>query len=61
MTPIEKLADDHWQWTKGLIESLEGDPHINIKTLEYIYKTAMIHGYKHGVADERQFKCDTRT
>ena len=33
----ERLADEHWAWL--------------MKLLEYVYKSAFIHGYKHGKED----------
>jgi len=35
----KKLADEHWEWLS--------------KLLEYVYKTAFIHGYKHGQEDKK--------
>jgi hypothetical protein len=35
----ENLAEQHWFWLKVL--------------LEYLYKTAFIHGYKHGQEDAK--------
>jgi len=40
----KKLADEHWDWFG--------------KTIEMIYKDAMIHGYKHGVEDTVDFDLD---
>lgn len=66
MADIEKLAQEHWDWVEGLLESQCRDgewglidysvrPKISnpsIKPIvEYLYKTAFIHGYKHGVED----------
>jgi hypothetical protein len=38
----EKLADEHWEWIKVL--------------LEYLYKTAFQHGYKHAKEEEKTRK-----
>jgi len=54
-TPKE-LADQHWTWVEGLWESLPIDATFGITTMEYIYKTAMIHGYKHGYEDAMKEK-----
>lgn len=45
-TSAEKLADEHWKWLE--------------KLLEYVYKTAFIHGYKHGVDDTESKSVDRR-
>lgn len=48
----ERLAEDHWEWIEGLWESLPaGAVFGGLVTTEYLYKTAFIHGYKHGVKD----------
>jgi len=48
MTTPKELADQHWTWVEGLLDSLPGDGLFGIATMEYLYTTAMIHGYKHG-------------
>lgn len=48
MKTPEQLAEEHWEWVKGLIKSSSCD--YTDETLEYIYTTAFIHGYKHGLA-----------
>jgi hypothetical protein len=42
----EKLANDHWEYVKEtlIVHSAE-----NIEIAEYHYKTAFVHGFKHGV------------
>ena len=47
-TPTE-LADEYWEWLEGLWESLPDGATFEITTIEYLYKTAFVHGYKHGV------------
>jgi len=55
----EKLAEAHWQYVKEALETVmphdtEEDKKINEEVLDIIgfhYKTAFIHGYKHGVED----------
>jgi len=37
MSRGRELADEHWEWLG--------------KLLEYTYKTAFVHGYKHGKED----------
>jgi len=38
MAEATSLADEHWDWLG--------------KLLEYLYKSAFIHGYKHGTEKE---------
>jgi len=45
MTDAKKLADEHWAYVGGLLELREGP--INIRLVEYVYKTAFAHGWKH--------------
>lgn len=46
-SPVERLADAHWEYVKGLLELYCKDAKI-MESTEYHYKTAFIHGYKHG-------------
>ena len=43
---VETLADEHWIWIKGLLETVP-DSNVCLSTMEYLYKTAFIHGWKH--------------
>ena len=48
ISPEKKLANDHW----GYIESLLEAHHVlntTIELIEFHYKSAFIHGFKHGV------------
>ena len=50
MKTPEELADEHWEWIEGLLGSLPYDLlDVGVITLEYLYKTAFIHGYKHAI------------
>ena len=50
MDIAEKLAEAHWSYIKELL--LTHGEHIdNVEKIGFHYKSAMIHGYKHGVAD----------
>lgn len=61
---IKQLTNDHWEWLKGLLTNLGqdwcdaldvGEPKLSgMNTLEYCYKTAMAHGYKHGWVDAKE-------
>ena len=46
-TTPERLAEDHWEWINGVLNTLPVIP-FNQETLEYVYTTAFVHGYKHG-------------
>jgi hypothetical protein len=43
---VKTLADDHWKWLGGLLACLK-DQNFTSITVEYLYKTAFIHGWKH--------------
>ena len=45
---IENLAQQHWDWIEGLWESMPDNAVFGVSTTEYLYKSAFIHGYKHG-------------
>lgn len=47
---VKKLANDHWYYVGALIEQHEANPDV-IEMCEFHYKSAFIHGYKHGVED----------
>ena len=39
-------ADHHWDWIEELLK-LTGHPDSQLKLIEYIFKTAFLHGAKH--------------
>ena len=45
---IKKLVDEHWKYIEGLLMVHGETPEKNMRVIEYHYKTAMLHGYKHG-------------
>ena len=47
-TKLDRIIDDHWDYVAGVINAVEC-ANISIETIEYHYKTAFEHGYKHGV------------
>ena len=49
LKPEVKLADDHWKWVQGLIDRLERV--LTDDAVEYLYKTAFVHGWKHAKRD----------
>ena len=55
MTDSEKakeLADKHWEYLGGVLMLISGHNKEQIATIQYHYKTAFIHGYKHGKSDK---------
>jgi len=52
MTRAEELAEPHWGYIRGLMESTGVDQKI-IDACAYVYITAFIHGYKHALEDIR--------
>jgi hypothetical protein len=51
------LADQHWKYVSDLLTAHFGDwDSDELAQIQFHYKTAMIHGYRHGVADERAAK-----
>lgn len=48
MKTPEDLANEHWDWVEGFWESLPDENKKYLVTIEYLYKTAFIHGFKHG-------------
>lgn len=47
----EALANEHWAYVRDLLE-VHGQE--ELYKIEFHYKSAMIHGYKHGVADRER-------
>jgi hypothetical protein len=49
------LADEHWAYIRSLLVTHgdDGDPD-ELAKIEFHYKSAMIHGYKHGVDDRER-------
>ena len=46
-----KLANEHWEYIELLLAT-NGSTEKDIKLISFHYKTAFIHGYKHGQADK---------
>ena len=42
-----KLAKNHWKWIKAMLDHTK-ETKCSIKTIGVYYKSAFIHGYKHG-------------
>lgn len=45
---VEKLAADHWNYLQGVLEA-HGVEWNTIKTCGHHYRTAFVHGFKHGI------------
>ena len=56
---IKKKAEDHWKYTKGLMDKTIEDLNIiNVKSPlrglnHYLYVEAFIHGYEHGIEETK--------
>ena len=55
---LGKMAQDHWDWVEGLLKKLTSGTTITIEIVQYLYKTALIHGYGHAVIDFSEGKAD---
>jgi len=53
MKRAEQLAADHWQWLSELLSTLPEASLPNQMFIEVLYKSAMVHGYKHAVEDSK--------
>jgi len=51
MKRARQLAEEHWKFFEGFWESLPDDTMYGSATIEYLYKEAMVHGYKHCLKD----------
>lgn len=43
---IKELAKEHWDWLEPILHFI-GRP-LSIEEVEYLFRTAIEHGYKHG-------------
>ena len=56
MTP-EEMAEAHFDWLKGLLELIPCyEDSLDVQFLRYLYETAFVHGYKHGVESKTILK-----
>lgn len=46
----KQLADEHWGYIEALLKAHEEE--YNIKQIEFHYKSAFIHGYKHAMEEK---------
>ena len=49
----EEQAEKHWVWLDGVFSKIPGGV-TNKSLMEYLYKTAFVHGYKHGQEAEKE-------
>ena len=49
MDDMKKVTDNHWKWVKGLMDTLPIRNLLSIESMEYLYKTAFEHGWKHAL------------
>lgn len=45
--PADKLAMEHWIYVEALLKN-HGEDKTTIEKIGFHYRSAMIHGYKHG-------------
>lgn len=46
---IKKIAEAHWVFIEKLFFSLPDDANYGMSTVEFLYKEAFIHGWKHAL------------
>lgn len=49
----DKLVNDHWEYVESILTIFHEWDENFIKHIELHYRTAMLHGYKHGIEDSR--------
>lgn len=47
---LEKLIESHWNYVKELL-TVSGESERHIKLIEFHYKTAFAHGWKHAIEE----------
>ena len=52
-TSIKEKAKAHWEYIKGILETHQENNEV-IEKIGYHYKTAFLHGYKHGIEDKQK-------
>ena len=53
MDKAEQIAEEHWEYLKGVLENA-GLLDYRIEEIGYHYKTAFIHGWKHALEEYKQ-------
>ena len=56
---FKEEAYEHWKWTEGLLHAMDHYDQDVVEVMRYLYTTAMVHGYKHGVEDAQNGKAFT--
>ena len=54
-TPLDMLINNHWAWMEGFVKTLDREV-FRKEALEYIYKTAFKHGYKHALESSKDLE-----
>ena len=49
---LAKLAKDHWEYVEELLIA-HGEKNEDIELIGFHYRTAFIHGFKHGVEETK--------
>lgn len=47
-----KIADDHWEFVKGLICAAYAGIELDLSLVDFAYKSAFLHGWKHAKDDK---------
>ena len=47
MNKVQDLAEEHWEYIESLLEQ-HGESDDVVDKIGFHYKTAFVHGYKHG-------------
>ena len=55
MKDVNELADKHWSYVEQMLKAHGEDEDI-IRVIGFHYKTAMVHGFKHGREDTQNGK-----
>ncbi len=51
---IEEMSDEHWEFVVGILVRANLDANTEgMALIEYLYKQAIIHGYKHGIEEKK--------
>jgi len=55
MKDVNELVDKHWSYVEQMLKAHGEDEDI-IRVIGFHYKTAMVHGFKHGREDTQNGK-----
>lgn len=54
----QALAESHWEYINELLRIHDGIDDETIRMCQFHYKSAFVHGYKHGVEDMESRNAD---